>query len=177
MTSRGRQYFVKSIRTVTTQDQSQKAKRDDCWQRASDNALSQQGHYCLSKRQQNVKYVFTVSTVSIERSHQNNKSNQSECTVLWLIESSLSSHLTQLQQTMFPLVYCIRDLLCFITQGNQKRRGVFLGGVGGTCSNCIHGHRMGMYIQRCSSPRHLCSNAPVADLLAVSMNAEFCHHR
>ena len=28
MTSRGRQYFVKSIRTVTTQDQSQKAKRD-----------------------------------------------------------------------------------------------------------------------------------------------------
>ena len=30
VTPRGRQYFVKSIRTVTTQDQSQQAKRDDC---------------------------------------------------------------------------------------------------------------------------------------------------
>ena len=32
-------------------------------------------------------------------------------------------------------------------------------------------------IQRCSSPQHLYSNAQDADLLAVSMNAEFCHHR
>ena len=32
-------------------------------------------------------------------------------------------------------------------------------------------------IQRCSSPQHLHSNAQDADLLAVSMNAELCHHR
>jgi hypothetical protein len=32
-------------------------------------------------------------------------------------------------------------------------------------------------IQRCSSPQHLLNNALVADLLAVSMNADFRHHR
>ena len=48
---------------------------------------------------------------------------------------------------------------------------------GMTCSNCIHGHQMGMIIQRCSSPQHLHNEAQNADLLAVSMNAEFCHHR
>ena len=46
----------------------------------------------------------------------------------------------------------------------------------GACSNCISGHQMGMCIQRCSSPQHMqWSNN--ADLLAVSRNAWFCHHR
>jgi len=55
--------------------------------------------------------------------------------------------------------------------------GLVVLGFGGACSNCIHGHRMGMIIQRCSSPQHLRNEAQNADLLAVSMNTESCHHR
>ena len=71
-------------------------------------------------------------------------------------------------------VFYIKDI-----KYNKLRKGVLLGFWGGGDGLFKLHSRASNWnsIQRCSSPQHLHSNAQDADLLAVSMNAEFCHHR